>query len=66
MGRHRQHEAEKEIKMLNEKGFKAKIWAPLLEHKTSGHIHIVVLSTFEELCQLAGLIPRAPRVIQSR
>ncbi|MBA7554344.1 hypothetical protein ES705_46958 [subsurface metagenome] len=52
---HRQVEAREEIAWLDLKGFKAKIYAPLPEHKTSGHTHIVVLCTFEELCMLAGI-----------
>jgi len=48
-------EVKKEIRALKEKGFKAKIWAPLPQHKTSGHIHIVVLCTFTELCKLQGI-----------
>lgn len=52
---HRAVEAREEIAWLESKGFKAKIWAPRPEHKTSGHTHIVVLCTFEELCGLAGI-----------
>jgi len=56
---HRQVEAKEEIAWLDLKGFKAKIWAPRPEHKTSGHTHIVVLSTFEDLCKLAGIHPKS-------
>jgi len=52
---HRHVEAREEIAWLELKGFKAKIWAPRPEHKTSGHTHIVVLCTLEELCRLAGI-----------
>lgn len=52
---HRRVEANEEIAWLELKGFKAKIWAPRPEHKTSGHTHIVVLCTLEELCKLAGI-----------
>jgi len=48
-------EAQEEIKRLEAKGFKAKIWMPLPQHKTSGHTHIVVLATFHEFCKLAGI-----------
>jgi len=47
--------AKGEIDKLKAKGFEAKIWAPLPKHKTSGHIHIVVLSTLTELLRLAGV-----------
>jgi len=50
-------DAREEIWWLEGKGFKAKIWAPRPEHKTSGHTHIVVLSTFNELSELSGLPP---------
>lgn len=62
MGQHRRRKAKEEMAILEKKGFKTKIWAPLPEHKTSGHIHIVVLSTFDELCELAEIQPRTPRV----
>jgi len=52
---HRLVEAREEIAWLESKGFKAKIHAPLPEHKTSGHTHIVVLCTFEDKCKLAGI-----------
>jgi hypothetical protein len=29
-------------------GFKAKIWAPLPQHKTSGHVHVSMLATQKE------------------
>lgn len=48
-------EAREEIVRLERKGFKAKIHAPLPEHKTSGHTHVVVLCTLEEKCKLAGI-----------
>lgn len=48
-------DAREEIAWLDLKGFKAKIWAPRPEHKTSGHTHIVVLCTLEEKCKLAGV-----------
>lgn len=48
-------EAREEIAWLELKGFKVKIWAPLPQHKTSGHTHIVVLCTLEEKCFLAGI-----------
>lgn len=36
-------------------GFKAKIWAPLPQHKTSGHTHVVVLCTLEEKLRIGGI-----------
>lgn len=48
-------EAKEEIGWLELKGFKAKVFAPRPEHKTSGHTHIVVLATFHEFCKLAGI-----------
>jgi len=50
-----EQEAKDEIEFLEREGFKAKIWAPLPQHKTSGHIHVVVLCTLEELLKLAGV-----------
>jgi len=55
MGQHRERRANALIEEMESKGFKAKAWAPRPEHKTSGHTHIVVLCTFEELCKLAGI-----------
>ncbi len=52
---HRAVEAREEISWLDLKGFKAKVWAPLPQHKTSSHTHIVVLSTLEQKCELAGI-----------
>lgn len=43
-----------EIRVLLKKGFKAKRWATRPEHYTSGHFHVSVLCTFEELCKLGG------------
>lgn len=54
----REKSSQAAIKYLESKGFKAKVWAPLPEHKTSGHIHIVVLCTFNDLCRLAGIEPK--------
>ncbi len=48
-------DAREEIAWLNHKGFNAKIYAPLPEHKTSGHTHVTVLATFDEKCKLAGI-----------
>jgi len=52
MGQHRERKAGELIGSMAAKGFKAKIWAPLPEHKTSGHIHVVVLCTLEEKVKL--------------
>lgn len=54
-GENREKEAAEAIKYLENKGFKAKIWAPRPEHKTSGHIHVVVLCTLPELRKLGGV-----------
>jgi len=54
-GSDREKEAQEEIAALRRRGFKAKVWAPLPQHKTSGHTHIVVLSTIKELLKLAGI-----------
>jgi len=49
---------QKEIQLLKEAGYKAKIWAPLPQHKTSGHVHVVILCTVKELLKLAGIEDR--------
>ncbi len=41
------------IQQIAAKGFKAKIWAPLAHHKSTGHTHVVVLATFREYCALS-------------
>jgi len=43
------------IKYLESRGFKAKIWAPRPEHKTSDHTHVVVLATLKEVLRLGGV-----------
>lgn len=50
---HRTVEAREEIAWLDLKGFKARIHAPLPRHQTSGHTHLVVLATLDELLSLA-------------
>ncbi|MCJ7424980.1 hypothetical protein MUP01_12050 [Candidatus Bathyarchaeota archaeon] len=47
--------ALQEIDRLDSQGVRAKIWAPLPEHEGSGHVHIVVLTTFHEKLSLAGI-----------
>ena len=54
-GDDREEAAESEIYALKCAGYAAKIWAPLPQHKTSGHTHVVVLCTTNELLRLAGL-----------
>ena len=54
-GKNREEEGRKLISKMKEKGFKAKRWATRPEHFLSGHFHIVVLCTFEELCKLGGV-----------
>jgi len=56
MGQHRERKAENLIAELEKKGFQAKIHAPLPEHKTSGHIHITVLSDLRDLLELGGIV----------
>jgi len=51
-------DTREEIAWIEAKGFKAKVWAPLPQHRTSGHTHIVVLATQEELLNLTDLIPK--------
>jgi len=48
-------DAEDAIQILKARGVKAKVWAPLPQHKTSGHTHVVVLATWDEYLELAGL-----------
>ena len=48
-------DAREEISWLEFKGFKAKVWAPLPQHKTSGHTHVVVLCTTDELFKISGV-----------
>ena len=62
MGKHREARASELILDMRKKGFRAKVWAPLPQHYTSGHIHVVVLCTLDEKLELAGITPRSPRV----
>ena len=57
-GEDRERKAREEIKAIELEGCKAKIWAPLPQHKTSGHTHIVVLCTLYEKLELAGIPKR--------
>ena len=54
-GEDRIERANAEIKEIEARGFKAKVWAPLPQHKTSGHTHIVILCTLNELLKLVGV-----------
>ena len=54
-GEGREKKAEEEIQKLIDDDWKAKIWAPLPQHKTSGHTHVVVLCNLGELMKLAGI-----------
>lgn len=47
--------ALQEIDWIDLQGVKAKVWAPLPGHEGSGHVHIVVLTTFHEKLSLAGI-----------
>ena len=54
----REEKAQKYIADLAEDGFKAKIYAPLPEHKTSGHTHIIALCTLEEKLLIGGVFKK--------
>lgn len=54
----REEKARKLIADLAEDGFKAKIYAPLPEHKTSGHTHVVALCTLEEKLLIGGIFKK--------
>ena len=54
-GENREKEATDEINRLKEARFDAKVWAPLPQHKTSGHTHVVVLCTTDELFKISGV-----------
>lgn len=51
----RERKAKKYIESLSEDGFKARIYAPLPQHQTSGHTHIVALSTLNEKLMIGGV-----------
>jgi len=51
----REAKANNYIKSLAEDGFKAKIYAPLPQHQTSGHTHVVALCTLEEKLWIGGV-----------
>lgn len=55
-GPSREENAQQILGELKAKGFEAKIYAPLPEHKGSGHIHIVVLSDLRDLLELGGVV----------
>jgi hypothetical protein len=42
-GENAKQEAQEDIRTLNNKGFKAKVSAPLPHHKTTSYIHVLVL-----------------------
>ena len=48
----REAKADAFINKMAKAGFKAKVWCPLPQHKTSGHIHVVVLCTLDEKMDL--------------
>lgn len=52
---HREEKANRYIKALAEDGFKAKIYAPLSQHQTSGHTHVTALCTLEEKLMIGGI-----------
>jgi len=54
----REAKAQRLIADLAEDGFKAKIYAPLPEHKTSGHTHVVALCTLEEKLLIGGVFKK--------
>ena len=53
----REKKARELIDFLDRYGFKAKIHAPLPEHKTSGHTHVTVLSNLKEKVMIGGISP---------
>ena len=54
----REKKARELITNLAEDGFKAKIWAPLPQHRTSGHTHVVALCTLEEKLLIGGIFKK--------
>ena len=54
-GENRYKEAQKDITTLSSWGFRAKIWSPLPQHKTSAHVHVCVLCTENQLEELSDL-----------
>lgn len=54
----REEKTQKYIANLAEDGFKAKIYAPLPQHKTSGHTHVVALCTLEEKLVIGGIFKK--------
>ncbi len=54
----RERKAQSCIEKIKNLGYPAKIWVPLPQHQTSGHIHIVALCTFEELFKVGGVYDR--------
>lgn len=51
----REQKAEQYITSLAEDGFKAKIHAPLPQHQTTGHTHVVALCTLKEKLMIGGV-----------
>lgn len=51
-GEFRFKDSEDDLKWLDSKGFRAKIGATLPRHKTSGHTHVVVLCSKDDLSEL--------------
>jgi len=51
-GENRYEETQEDIAALSRIGFEAKIWAPLPQHKTTGHVHVSVLCNQDELNKL--------------
>jgi len=54
----REERARKFIADLAEDGFKARIYAPLPRHRTSGHTHVVALCTLEEKLLIGGVFKK--------
>lgn len=55
-GKNLKKDAQKDITELARMGFKAKIWAPLPQHRTSGHVHVSVLCSQEEYDRRMGYL----------
>ena len=59
-GEKRYEEAQNWIEKLSDLGFKAKIWSPLPQHRTSTHVHLSVLCTEDQLEELNDLLEDFP------
>jgi len=52
-GKNKESQGQAEIRRVNRNfGFDAKVWSPLSQHRTSGHVHVVFLCTRQEFRNL--------------